>query len=102
MLDTGCLALALCDCTKHVQGTSNPPCPQLISALTSDPHWKLVRKGTSAAFAQNNIRCGPKVSLSASATSMLISHLPFEEDYPGHDAARRIVSHLTHAQAVQQ
>ena len=75
MLGAICPAFALSNCLMRVQATSSPPCPQLVSALTSDPHWKLVRKGTSAAFAQNNIRCGPKVSQSASATSKLISHL---------------------------
>lgn len=40
-----------------LQTTASPPQESHLSALTSDPLWQCVRKGTSPAFSPTNMRC---------------------------------------------
>jgi len=40
----------------HVQGTSKPHTPSLLSSQSADPYWKIVRKATAPAFSPNNMR----------------------------------------------
>jgi hypothetical protein len=42
-----------------VQGTSDPPQPSMISASTSDPLWRSIRRGVAPAFSTDNIRRHP-------------------------------------------
>ena len=44
--------------STHVspQGTSDPPQPNMISAMASDPLWRAVRRGVAPAFSAPNVR----------------------------------------------
>lgn len=63
------------------QTTASPPQESHLSALTSDPLWQCVRKGTSPAFSPGNMRClssapvqgTAHIGCEAEATSALFS-----------------------------
>jgi hypothetical protein len=49
----------------HLQTTASPPQESHLSAATSDPLWRAVRKGTAPAFSPHNMRCASRSKLSA-------------------------------------